>query len=92
MIKLIEKIKKENKMEVGDFVTGFCEWGEMNSFEFTRTDTWKCEEATYELYIEEQGNDPKRFAINFSGPIDSILATLEAIENIYVIEQEDEDE
>lgn len=92
MVKLIKKIKEKNEMNVGSFVTGFCEWGGVHYFEFIRTDSWKCEEAVYDLYIEAQGHDPKRFAINLTGSIDSILETLEAIDNIYIIEEEDEDE
>lgn len=92
MIDLIKKVKKENNMEIGEVVTGFCEWGEVHSFELKRTDEWLCLEPTYTLYIEEQGHDPERFAINFTGTINDMLITLEAIDNIYVIEDEDEDE
>lgn len=91
MIDLIKKVKKENNMEIGDVVAGFCEWGEVHYFELKRTDEWLCLEPTYTLYIEEQGHDFKRFAINFTGTADDILTTLEAIDNIYVVEEEEEE-
>lgn len=91
MIDLIKQIKKDNKLKVGQGTSGFCEWEEIHYFEFTRTDSWKCEEAVYDLYIEAQGHDPKRFAINFTGSIDSIIGTLEAIDNIYIVEDEEEE-
>lgn len=90
MIDFIKDIKENKKMEVGETVCGYCEWGEIHYFEIKRTDSWKCEEATYELYIEEQGHDEKRFAIDFAGTLKDILTTLEAIDNIYVIEEEEE--
>lgn len=83
MIDFIKDIKENKRMEVGQTVCGYCEWGEVHYFELKRTDSWKCEEPTYELYIEEQRHEEDRFAINFTGTIKDLITTLEAIDNIY---------
>lgn len=86
MIDLIKRVMKEEH-KVGFVTAGTCEWGELHHFELTRTDEWPSL-ATYRLYIEEESEDPYRFGIEFTGELIDILITLEAIDNIYVVEEE----
>lgn len=89
MIDLIKKVKKENNMEIGDVVFGYCEWGEVHCFELKAVSSFGNEQC-YELFIAEKYIKPDMFEITFKGTANDILITLEAIDNIYVIEEEEE--